>query len=557
MDTKNREENNSQFEFKHAFHTIHGDTDIITAKIIEHTPDGKLIPHFKIIKDFERSAWVTLPQHRKYKDKKTYEPLERLMEIKSTEARMPRALCKALGIRYNSSTYLNQLLSSPYVYGMAPRVTSILKHTIRKKYPEAISPSTIVVGDIETSMLDKDEHILCLAITFKDKVYMAVNRDFVKNVNDPINKLQKAAKEYLNTTIEGRVASYEFVIADSPAQVVIACLQKLHEWKPDFLAFWNMNFDIPRCIKALEDEGYDPKDYFNDPSVPEKYRHTKYYQQRAQKESAGGRMGKKAPSELWHLLENHASWYAIDPMCFFRKNRAHLKQELSYGLDYIGKKLINMGKLEFDIGSQYEVGSKEWHRYMQAKHPIEYCIYCIQDCILVELIDEKTDDLAKTISQSTDMGEYQTMFNLPNALEHAFYFEMLEEYGVVLGQAGQDMRRELDKHIIDTDDIIVMLPSHLITDNGMKLFSDATDIVTQCRPGAADDDVESTYPSSQEVTNLERETIKRELVEIEGMNEGEQKQIGYAIANGIVNSVMICRKLFKYPTIWELDDSIE
>lgn len=547
----------SQYEFKHATHSIHGDTDIITAKLIEHTEDGQKIPRFVLLQDYERPAWVTLPQYRKYKDKKTYEPLDRLMKIKSTEARMPRALCQALGIRYRSGLFLNQLLSSPYVYGLAPRVTSLLKHKISKQWPEAVTDNIVAVGDIETSMLDDDEHILCMGVTCKDFVYLAVLDDFVKNIENPIEKLHEAANGYLNETIQGRNCKYEFEVVNSPAMIVIKCLAKLHELKPDFFAFWNMNFDIPRCIKALEDEGYKPEEYFNDPSVPSKYRYLKYRPQKENKISSGGRASNKAPSELWHILENHSSWYVVDPMCFYRKNRAHLKQEQSYALDYIGEKLINMKKLRFDVAKDHGEGSKQWHRYMQANHPIEYCIYCVQDCILVELIDEECRDLMTTIQQKADAAEYQTMFNLPTALEHGFYFEMLEDYGLVLGQAGTDMRQELDKYIIDVDNIIVMLPSHLIEDNGLKLFADAPNIVSQCRSAAADDDIESTYPSSQELMNLERETIRRELVSIEGMNEAKQKQIGYAIANGIVNSVHLCRELYNYPTLLELNAMID
>lgn len=547
----------SQYEFKHATHSIHGDTDIITARIIEHTEDGRKIPHFEIIKDYERPAWVTLPQYRKYKDKKTYESIDRLTQIKSTEARMPKALCQALGIRYHKGLFLNNLLASPYVYGLAPRVTSLLKHKIRSKWPEAVSDNIMAVGDIETSMIHDDEHILCMAVTCKDKVYLAVLEDFVKGIKNPIEKLQDAAKEYLNETIQGRNCEYEFELARTPATVVIKCLTKLHQICPDFLVFWNMNFDIPRCIKALEDEGFRPEDYFNDPSVPRKYQYINYRPQKANKVSAGGRSSNKAPSELWHILENHASWFAVDPMCFYRKNRAHLKQEQSYALDYIGNKLVNMKKLRFDVAKHLGEGTKQWHRFMQEKYPIEYCIYCIQDCILVELIDEKTKDISKTIQQFSDDAEYQTMFNLPTALEHAFHFEMLQDYGVVLGQAGTDMRRELDKHIIDADNIIVMLPSHLIEDNGLRLFEDASNIVSQCRPAAADDDIESTYPSSQELMNLERETIHRELVSIEGMSESQQKQIGYTIASGIVNSIHICRELYNFPTLFELNNIIE
>lgn len=547
----------SQYEFKHATHSIHGDTDIITARIIEHTEDGRKIPHFKIIKDYERPAWITLPQHRKYNDKKTYESIDRLTKIKSTEARMPKAICQALGIRYHKGLFLNNLLASPYVYGLAPKVTSLLKHKIRSKWPEAVSDNVLAVGDIETSMLDDDEHILCMAITCKEKVYLAVLEDFVKGIENPIEKLQIAAKEYLNETIQGRNCEYEFEIVKTSANVVIKCLNKLHQLKPDFLGFWNMNFDIPKCIKALEDEGLRPEDYFNDPSVPRKYQHLKYRQQDENKTSAGGRTLKKAVSELWHTLENHASWYVIDPMCFYRKNRVHLKQERSYALDYIGDKLISMKKLRFGVANHLGEGAKQWHRFMQEKYPIEYCIYCIQDCILVELINEKTKDITETVQQSADTAEYHTMFNLPNALEHGFFFEMLQDYGVVLGQAGTNMRRELDKYIIDADNIIVMLPSHLIEDNGLKLFKDADNIISQCRAAAADDDIESTYPSGQETMNLERETIRRELVSIEGMSESQQKQIGYAIASGIVNSIQICRELYNYPTIFELNDLID
>lgn len=544
----------SQYEFKHAFHSISDGADIITIKYIEHTESGEKIPHYDIIKDYERPAWVTLPRHRKYNDKKTYESIDRLTMIKSTEANMARALSAALGQRFTSRTFLNDVLSSPYVYGLGASTTSLIKHKIREKWPTAVSDNVVCVGDIETSMLDDDEHILCMAVTCKDKVHLAVLKDFVKNIKDPISELKIAAKKYLNEDIHKRVKDFEFEICETPATVVMSCLKRLHEWKPDFLAFWNMNFDIPRCIEALEREGYDPKDYFNDPSVPHKWRYLKYYEQKSNRESSGGRKLNKSPSELWHVLENHASWYVIDPMCYYRKNRLHLQQEQSYTLDYLGDKIVNMKKLRFDKAEHVIDGSKQWHRLMQSTYPIEYCIYNIQDCILVELIDEKTGDLARTIQQASDDAEYRSMFRLPSVLEHRLFFELYKEKGLILGQAGRDMRTELDKHVIGTDDIIVMLPSHLIEDNGITLFEDASGIVSQCRLAPADDDIESTYPTGQRITNLERETIKREMVSLGDMSEDELKQVGYAIATGVGNSVTIARKLYNCKSLLDLDD---
>ncbi|MFO6295845.1 hypothetical protein, partial [Pseudomonas aeruginosa] len=62
------------------------------------------------------------------------------------------------------------------------------------------------------------------------------------------------------------------MVVETPVDIIIECFKRLHTWKPDFFAFWNISFDIGRILKTLEHYGVNPADIFSDPSVPKNYR---------------------------------------------------------------------------------------------------------------------------------------------------------------------------------------------------------------------------------------------------------------------------------------------
>ena len=65
--------------------------------------------------------------------------------------------------------------------------------------------------------------------------------------------------------------------------MVVACFNKAHEWKPDFVSIWNLDFDITKVTSALKNGGLDPADVFSDPSVPKEFKFFHYKQGSKQK----------------------------------------------------------------------------------------------------------------------------------------------------------------------------------------------------------------------------------------------------------------------------------
>jgi len=173
---------------------------------------------------------------------------------------------------------------------------------------------------------------------------------------------------------------------------------------PDFVAFWNMNYDIPIMEKALHEVGISPESVFNDPSVPYKYRRYKHVPGEAIKRTATGKSMSKHPAELWPVVHNMASFYLIDAMCVFKQVRVTEGNRNSYSLDNILKEELDLGKLKFSK-ADHETGLG-WHVLMQSKYKLEYLIYNIFDCMSIEILDSKTKDLAMTIPTLCQHSEY-------------------------------------------------------------------------------------------------------------------------------------------------------
>ena len=98
-----------------------------------------------------------------------------------------------------------------------------------------------------------------------------------------------------------RAPNIEFIVKETPGQIIKAIVLKAHELRPDFLAIWNMNYDIPEMLKALKKDGIPPEDVFCDPCVPEQYRNVWYKEGKAQRETNSKKISQH-PADLWHVL---------------------------------------------------------------------------------------------------------------------------------------------------------------------------------------------------------------------------------------------------------------
>ena len=60
-------------------------------------------------------------------------------------------------------------------------------------------------------------------------------------------RLDYAVEKYIGKYIEKRNMEVELHIGDNVIETITAVFGKIHEWKPDWLAIWNIKFD--KCTR--------------------------------------------------------------------------------------------------------------------------------------------------------------------------------------------------------------------------------------------------------------------------------------------------------------------
>ena len=435
-------------ECKHAVYCTPNDRDdrddAIFVKEVVHLKDGRQIPRTHLEVNYKRSFYME--RNKNYKEKKTQQKLSRLQQFTCTQRNLMGSISRALG--YKPQGGLRTIARNPFLYGADISTPTLLKQDYRERFPNGISPNKVAVFDIETDVVNGTGDMpICMSLTFKDKVYLAALKSWVGTNPNYIAEVHAAAKKYIGDHMEARNITLEVEILDTPGQMVVETFKRAHLWMPDFVTVWNINFDLPKCLKVLKDEGIDPAQVFSDPSVPEKYKFFKYKEGNATKVTATGRVDSIHPAERWHTAECPASFFLIDSMCVYKRIRMAKQNEPSYGLDAVMKKnLKNLGKLKFTEADAYS--GLQWHIFMQEHYKVEYSVYNIFDCIGVEMLDEKIKDLQLVITTQSKASEYTIYNSQPRRLVDDYYF-FCRERGYIVASCSDEMVHELDQYVTD------------------------------------------------------------------------------------------------------------
>lgn len=520
-----------------------------------HLKDGTKVPHTWRVKDFKRPFWITREGFRNHKDKKEWEHLKKVQKFETTQSRLMESIAHAIG-KPNFRGTMKNLCRDPYIYGADILSTAVLKRSYMDKYPGDMTPFTVAVFDTETDVLHGTEKVIMGTLSFGKTVFTAIDKSYFDGYSDVIPRLQQAMNKYLGEVVARRGIKWEVVIVDSEVDIILQCLNKAHELKPDFLAIWNINFDIPKMVTALQNAGIDPKDAFSDPSVPREYRHFYYKQGPKQKVTASGRVIPIKPAAQWHTVFTPASFYVIDAMCAYRHIRTGEPEEPSYGLDAILKKHKLGGKLKFAEADH--VGGLKWHQLMQSAFKFEYVVYNVWDCVSMEELDEVTKDLRLSLPMMSGCSDFENFKSQPRrVVDELHFFVQNQNPPRVMGTTSDEMSGEFDEQTIGLKDWIVMLPAHLVANNGLKIIEEYPELRTNIRRGVGDLDVAASYPNGECVFNVSKETTAKELLSIEGVDEYTQRMQGINLCGSHTNAVEFCCNIFKLPTLTEMHLAFE
>ena len=532
-----------------------GADDMHVVKEIIHYDDNTTEAKLNQIRNWKRPIYVTKEGLRDtYQSKKEWEDKANLVEYKTRQADIVQTISRALGHYKLTGTQRNKQ-QSPHVYGSDILSTALIKRAYAKKYPIDSTKYKVGVFDVETDMIHGTKEVIMASFTCGNIVHTSIKRsflaDFTTHSDDYIiNKIEELTRHYLPELIDGRKIQTSVEIVDTAFGCVKSCIDMAHKVKPDFFAIWNMEFDIQKVLDECEKAGVDPKDLFSDPSIPPEFRYFKFIKGPAKKKTASGKEMPIKPANRWHTVVAPASFYVIDSMCAYRHLRLS-KQELpSYSLDAILKKELKRTKLKFKEADEYTRG--KWHTFMQTMYPLEYIVYNRFDCIGVELLDEKTNDLSVSLPMFSGYSDFQNFKSQPRRIVDDLHFLVEEEEGKIIGSTGDVMTDLDDEDTTELTGLIITLAAHNVADNGHRILAEAPNVRTNIRTDVADLDVEGSYPNGQAVFNISKETTVKELIKIEGISDDTSKLQCINLSGGQTNAMEFCQLTMGFPSLFEM-----
>jgi hypothetical protein len=558
------------FECRHSTYCAppdQGMPDIHFIKRVAHVKEGDkivLVPHTVIKKDFKRKFWIERPGVQQHKEKREFAEMADLTEFVCTESELQRKVRKELIERTDKARKryglpfpaerdnMRKLARSPYLYGTDVTSTTLLKKMYMDMFPQLRGLATMAATDTETNMHSKEEEVIMQTISMKERVFTAIKRSFFDGHINVEQKLHEAMQHYIGDVMKQRNITWEVVLVDTAADVVKAVIAKSHEWQPDFLAIWNIKFDMVKMLEALQANGDDPAQVFSDPRMPQDYKHFEFKIGPAQKKKANGDTTPLSPSQQWHIVTTPASFYFIDAMCAYRQIRTGQQEESSYALDDIMDKYLKRGKLNFTEADGYH--GREKHAFLQEFYKFEYVVYNVFDCIGMEMLDEATGDLNLNFPLYSGPTDYALFPSQPKKLCNKFFFDLLQQ-DRVLASTSDEMRDENDDKTVNGKGWITMLPAHLVMDSGLKCLEEVHNVPTNIRIGVGDLDIAGTYPNEGICMNISKYTTHRELMYIEGIPDHIRRRIGFNLAGGHVNALEICQDLYKAPSLDQMYQS--
>ncbi len=524
--------------------------DIHVIKEQVHLEDGTIVPRLKYVKNYKRDFFITKKAFRNHKSKKEWVNIDQVDKFTTTQTHLVSSIAKALGTHWFQGS-LRDINKSPFVYGSDISSTCLIKKHYRQKW-DIITPFSVAVFDTETDEINGTKEIIMATISFKEKVFTCIKKSFLKGYTDVENRIQNLLQKYLSDVVDKRNIKLELSIVDTEIDIVKQTISKAHLWSPDFLAVWNIEFDMDKIIAACDRAKVDIKDIMSDPSVPEEYKSFKFKKGASKKITASNVTQSFKPAQRWHSISTPSSFYWIDAMCAYKHIRTGSPDEQSYSLDNILNKHLKRGKLKFEEADH--LNKTQWHQFMQSKYPLEYVIYNIFDCVSIEMLDETTLDLQLSLPMFSGYSDFANFNSQPRRAVNDLHFFSLSN-NKIIGSTSSDLTEEFDKLTTslgkgeDGSGWIVMLPSQNVTDSGLKIIEENDKLSTNIRAHCGDLDATASYPTGMVVFNVSKETTSKELVSInnKSVNTHKVKMQIINFSGCTTNALEFCTEMFNLP----------
>jgi len=456
-----------EYRFSHHFVTKQGE-DYHIVKELVHYKDGTKEPRIKLIKDFKRPFWITKPHYRNHKQKKEYEEISKLNKFYSIQKDLPNNIAFKLGMTGYKNNNYRDVLKSPYLYGSDVPSTVILRYMYEKKFGNIFTPFVEATLDIEADVDTNELSIISSACI--NTVRVAVNKTVLFKQRQLITD-EQIIKEVIEMTrkhIDKKFKDFKFIVSVHETEIdpILEVFKFIHSKKPDWLAVWNVAYDIPMIANILKSKDIDPKYVFSDPDLSEELKTFEFKKGKNKRVKADGTTTNIEYQDQWHIVKCNASFIVTDAMCDYAQIRTgQAKLTDGYGIDNVCKIEGVSQKLKIPNTVPTNISKRLWHRRMSLEFPIEYICYNIGDNTMMLDLDEKTTDLK--ISLPTLLGySHHDYFNSgPSRIVDKLFIELLED-GLILGT----------KPYKDDKDKILGLDGWIVTLEASKIIYDTIDV---------------------------------------------------------------------------------
>lgn len=470
--------------------------DALIVKELIHTKDGRKVPSLRIIENFQRDFYITKELLRTHKDKRPYEDLSNLVKYTCSQHELHDRVGRALG-RPGMRGSLRQISRSPYLYGSDIKTPVLIKRKYRDRWKVDPSPVSYAVYDVETNMNSPDEEIIMASMTMKDKIRTRVSTHWVpEHMREGFEEaVYQRCRELIGDIMDQRGITRETMdvkLAANPAACVVETFEAGHQWQPDYVGIFNMEFDIPRSLNELDKCGINYSSVFSDPRVPKEFRNFKWRQgpdKKVKKNDGNDDEVPLHPVDRWHTCDTQASFIICDPMLLYKRIRVASANDPEYNLDYLLNKHGLKQKLKFEEASEFS--GKAWHEFMQENYPVEYTVYNIYDCIATEALNEVTGDISFTLPALMKCSEYASFDSQPSMVADDYHFFLLS-HGKVIGSTSDEMLTEVDKFSPGLRGWIATLHAYLGPEPATDLVADIPGLPTLLYTNVADIDIVST-----------------------------------------------------------------
>ena len=519
--------------------------DIHMVKEKIHYTDGSSAPNIRYFKDYKRPFWLTKPSYRNHTQKKEWELEGKLNKYETPEHLLKRNLSRALEKPFFVGG-LRDLCSNPFVYGADIPSTVYLRQDYKKKYPNKFTPYSLVALDIETDVFRTDvkNYIIMIVATSFNRLRLTIDKDWIAGIADPEEFIKSKIQHYIGKDyLDKHNTVVEVFIEDGELNTIRKTFELIHEEQPDFVDIFNMDFDIPKILQAIERNGGEATDILCDPCVPKQLRRCKYNQGAKFHFTAEGEKKNKPPSSQWHTLDITASYYVIDSMCSYRRIRLGEQEEPNYKLDTLLSKVLGVRKLKFD--EVPDTADLRWHMIMQKQFKGEYGAYCAFDGFSLLEFEAKLKDLTITLPKFLGNSDFWD-FDLQGKKALVHMADYVFKRGYVIGSIGNT--EVVTSKVLSRRGWIVTLAAYLRAFGlGLKVIEEDSEHETNLRGAVADTDSVGAYPTVNEVCNVSKSTTVSEVINVKGIREETFREQIINIPCGPVNAIEFCTTMMNFP----------